>query len=192
MTLPRLSFSRAESHGREGYSFIIAEGVEAFIYQEDNAWWVEAPGDVAITNEKAGKTRGAMAEFARESYAERKPQQQPQQPEEVNHKDRAHALLSASGAARWIACPPSARLEDEEPEQSSGAAEQGTAAHEYSELLLEAEINGWQIDDIDNLKRFQETNEWYDSEMENHIQDYVAFVMERFNFAKTKDPEPFL
>lgn len=184
MTLPRLSFTRAVSHGREGYSFVIAEGVESFIYQKGNSWWVETLGDVAITNDEAGKTRGAMAEFARKDYAERKGK--------INHKDRAHALLSASGAARWIACPPSARLEELEPESSSEAAEQGTAAHEYSELLLEAEINGWQIDDIDNLKRFQETNEWYDSEMENHIQDYVAFVMERFNFAKTKDPEAFL
>ena len=30
-----------------------------------------------------------------------------------NHDHRAHALLSASGASRWLACTPSARLEEQ-------------------------------------------------------------------------------
>ena len=30
----------------------------------------------------------------------------------IDHGQRAHALLSASGASRWIACTPSARLEE--------------------------------------------------------------------------------
>ena len=39
-----------------------------------------------------------------------------------------HALLSASGAHRWLNCPPSAVLESREPDSTSAAAEQGTVA----------------------------------------------------------------
>lgn len=39
-----------------------------------------------------------------------------------------HALLSASGARRWLNCPPSAVLESREQDTSSAAAEQGTVA----------------------------------------------------------------
>lgn len=53
-----------------------------------------------------------------------------------------HALLGASGAARWIACPPSARLEERcgAPDEGSPWAEEGTAAHAYAELLLRNRI----------------------------------------------------
>lgn len=47
---------------------------------------------------------------------------------------KAHAVLSASGAHRWLACPPSARLEADLPSISSEYAEEGTAAHELAEL----------------------------------------------------------
>lgn len=50
--------------------------------------------------------------------------------------ERKHALLSASGASRWLACTPSARLEEHEPESSSAYADEGTIAHEYAEALL--------------------------------------------------------
>lgn len=36
---------------------------------------------------------------------------------EGNHKDRTHALLSASGASRWMNCNPSARFEDMFPDE---------------------------------------------------------------------------
>ena len=47
-----------------------------------------------------------------------------------------HALLSASGAHRWMACTPSARLELEFDDQSGTAAEEGTAAHALAEHKL--------------------------------------------------------
>ena len=31
----------------------------------------------------------------------------------IEHSQRSHALLSASGASRWLACTPSARLEND-------------------------------------------------------------------------------
>ncbi|SDF31505.1 DUF2800 domain-containing protein [Eubacterium pyruvativorans] len=51
----------------------------------------------------------------------------------VEHQDRAHALLSASGAHRWMHCTPSARLEAQFPDSSSEAAKEGTLAHEIAE-----------------------------------------------------------
>lgn len=54
----------------------------------------------------------------------------------TGHAARAHALLSASGAHRWMACPPSARLEAQFPDTTSDAAKEGTLAHEFCELKL--------------------------------------------------------
>ena len=45
-----------------------------------------------------------------------------------------HALLSASGAKKWLACPPSARLEETLPDDASEEAKEGTKAHELMEL----------------------------------------------------------
>ena len=44
-----------------------------------------------------------------------------------------HALLSASSAKRWIACPPSARIAAEFPDKESDAALEGTMAHAQAE-----------------------------------------------------------
>ena len=54
----------------------------------------------------------------------------PQSVKPQKHSTRAHALLSASGAGRWINCTPSAKLEDEYGEKKSSVyAEEGTLAH---------------------------------------------------------------
>ena len=45
-----------------------------------------------------------------------------------------HALLSASGAAKWLNCPPSARLEEKFPNESSEYAREGTVAHALAEI----------------------------------------------------------
>lgn len=47
-----------------------------------------------------------------------------------------HALLSASGAHRWLNCPPSARLEEKLPETNSDYANEGKLAHKIAELRL--------------------------------------------------------
>jgi hypothetical protein len=58
----------------------------------------------------------------------------------MEHVERKHALLSASGSARWINCPPSARLEEKfqesAAEKTSIYAEEGTLAHEFAEIEL--------------------------------------------------------
>ena len=47
-----------------------------------------------------------------------------------------HALLSASSAHRWLACPPSARLCANKQDAGSVYAQQGTDAHSLCEHKL--------------------------------------------------------
>ena len=54
----------------------------------------------------------------------------------MGHAERDHALLSASGAHRWLYCTPSARLEEGFPDTTSEAAAEGTLAHELAELKV--------------------------------------------------------
>ena len=85
-----------------------------------------------------------------------------------------HALLSASGAHRWLNCTPSARLESDEPESTSAAAEQGTAAHALAEHKLRRALK-------QRSKRPVST--WIDDEMETLTDDYVAYVQEHISIA---------
>lgn len=52
-----------------------------------------------------------------------------------NHKDRAHALLSASSSARWLNCPPSAVAATQYPETDNAYTREGTIAHEVAEFI---------------------------------------------------------
>lgn len=54
-----------------------------------------------------------------------------------NHSERAHSVLGASSAYRWLACPGSVKLSEKFPQQkTSPAAAEGTAAHELAEACL--------------------------------------------------------
>lgn len=50
-----------------------------------------------------------------------------------DHSSRAHALLSASSAERWLACPPSAVAAAAYPAKSTDYTQEGTIAHEVAE-----------------------------------------------------------
>ena len=52
-----------------------------------------------------------------------------------NHKERAHALLSASSAHRWLECPPSAVANEAYPNQDTTFTQEGTLAHEVAEAI---------------------------------------------------------
>ena len=51
-----------------------------------------------------------------------------------NHNEREHALLSASSAHRWLACPPSAVAAEAYPDQDTEFTREGTLAHEVAEV----------------------------------------------------------
>ena len=107
----------------------------------------------------------------------------------MKHAERKHALLSASGADRWMNCTPSARLEEEFPEgETSGFALEGTLAHEFGDTELRY-FNG----EIDLKKKnailsVLRKNKHYSNEMEDQVEKYTDFVKELFNVAKSKTP----
>jgi hypothetical protein len=99
----------------------------------------------------------------------------------IGHGERAHALLSASGASRWLACPPSARLEEENkrPEKPSIYAEEGTAAHELAELLLRYDST-FDRGTLAEIEKFKAENKFYSEAMQEEVEKYVDFVTESY------------
>lgn len=58
----------------------------------------------------------------------------------MGHADRAHALLSASSAHRWLNCTPSAVAAELYPRETSEFAAEGTLAHEVAEAVARGTI----------------------------------------------------
>ena len=71
----------------------------------------------------------------------------------INHKDRAHALLSASSSSRWLACPPSAVANEAYPNQDTSFTQEGTLAHEVAEIVASARLTDSPIEYPDNATR---------------------------------------
>ena len=59
-----------------------------------------------------------------------------------NHDERAHALLSASSAARWLTCTPSAVAATLYPNQDTAFTREGTLAHEVAEAEARYMLDG--------------------------------------------------
>lgn len=93
------------------------------------------------------------------------------------HGEREHALLSASGAHRWIKCPPSALLEAEYPESTSIHAEKGTHAHEIAELKLKYYIlESIPLGEYSKKMKEYRASELYEDDMEENTDAYVSYV----------------
>ena len=94
-----------------------------------------------------------------------------------------HAILSASGAHRWLNCTPSARLELEFDDNSGEAAAEGTAAHALSEHKLRKALK----------MRSKKPVSPYDSdEMDNYTDGYVEYVLEVIEQAKQTCSDPLI
>lgn len=107
----------------------------------------------------------------------------------IDHKKRDHALLSASGASRWINCTPSARLEDAQgPKETSVFAEEGTLAHELSELYLRHDVLRT-MDDQQFSDEFDKVmnNEHFSEEMLDVVPIYVDYCTEQFMATQAED-----
>lgn len=92
----------------------------------------------------------------------------------------AHAILSASGAYRWMSCTPSARIEQNFEDSSSDFAKEGSLAHELGELLLAKELGTLDKKDVTKKLKAIEKSEFYSQEMKDYVDKYVDYVMERF------------
>lgn len=94
-----------------------------------------------------------------------------------------HALLSASSSHRWLNCPPSARLCEGYDDKGSDFAAEGSDAHSLSEYKLRKALGMEAKDPTEDLT-------WYDAEMEESADGYVAFVMELVAEAKKTCSDP--
>jgi hypothetical protein len=108
----------------------------------------------------------------------------------IKHEGRAHALLGASSASRWLTCTPSARLEESLnlPEESSIFAEEGTFAHELSELEIRYALDFLGLEDYVSAKNAARLSTHYSEEMVEETDKYIAFVLDAWKEAKRLDP----
>jgi hypothetical protein len=93
-----------------------------------------------------------------------------------------HALLGASNAHRWLACPGSVEAERDIPNTTSPFAAEGTAAHELAESALRIGVFApAHVDDCDlalyaNIKSNEFLDFCEDQEMADFVRVYVDYV----------------
>lgn len=106
-----------------------------------------------------------------------------------------HALLSASGAAKWLNCPPSARLEEKFPSVSSTYAREGTVAHALAEISARYNLNEISKQDFEiekaELLATEDGGEFYNEEMQEHARDYAQLIYEKLQDAKNRSIDAF-
>lgn len=100
--------------------------------------------------------------------------------------EKKHALLSASGSARWLHCTASAEAEKSfPPEKESAYAAEGTVAHALAEAKLYADVLGKDKSaDIAKIKG----DPYYDSGMDRYTTGYAEYVSELLAEAMAEDP----
>lgn len=103
----------------------------------------------------------------------------------LNHNGRQHALLSASGASRWMNCTPSARKEEHLGEQKSVYALEGTLAHELAETELRLHFKHITVDEYRDKIVIIESNDLYSSDMPEFVDVYVQYCIDRYEHYKS-------
>lgn len=104
--------------------------------------------------------------------------------------NRAHAILSASSAHKWLICTPSARLEEQFPDKTSEYMKEGTLAHAIAEFkvrsyFLEAISKTTQTRRLNKFKK----EEGFQAEMLEHTDTYLNFLKEE---ALKTNAKPFI
>lgn len=102
-----------------------------------------------------------------------------------------HALLSASGAHRWLECTPSAQLELQFPQSTSEYAEEGTAAHELCELTARCWLGEISEAEYANQRDELAKGKYYNAEMQECANDYAKFVAEKTAAARETCEDAF-
>ena len=93
-----------------------------------------------------------------------------------------HALLSASSSKQWLHCPPSVRLQENFPNESSVYAAEGTFAHEVCEYKVRKYLK-------ERVKRPQ-SEEYGTEEIEQITDVYAEFVISIIEQMKENGCEP--
>lgn len=91
---------------------------------------------------------------------------------------RAHAILSASSAHRWVHCTPSARLEEQFPDAGSDAAAEGTVAHALAEIKVRQYFYPQEVSRqkmTRAVNKLKKDGHWAD-EMQGYTDEYLDYV----------------
>lgn len=91
----------------------------------------------------------------------------------------SHALLSASGAHRWLSCTPSAKLEEQFPDSTSTYAEEGTLAHELCEIKVNKALLGMPTKTYNSTSKKIKGNDLYQTEMDKYTDEYLDYILEK-------------
>lgn len=99
-----------------------------------------------------------------------------------------HALLSASGAKKWINCTKSIEMEKDIPDKPSSYAAEGTTAHALGEAKLRLALK--RITRVQYHKMIKDLE--ITEDMEEYTDGYRDFVLERYNAAKSQVPDAMI
>lgn len=102
-------------------------------------------------------------------------------PDTKKHSERAHALLSASSAYRWLECPPSAAAVTRYPDEGSTYAAEGTRAHEVAEAVL-CEHRAPSLINIEAVRNDPSVTQ----EMLDCAERYKEYILEHFDDSPDK------
>lgn len=93
-----------------------------------------------------------------------------------DHSSRAHALLSASSSARWLACPPSAAAAALYESADTEFTREGTLAHEVAEVVARQRLSDPSI----KMLEFQgEDGKMAPHEMIHCAEAYADYIQEQ-------------
>ncbi|OLN21881.1 nuclease [Domibacillus antri] len=104
----------------------------------------------------------------------------------AGHAERDHAVLSASGAHRWLKCTKSASKEKGIADTTSEFAKEGTFAHELSELHFAHLFQGMTKRTFNSRLKKMKQNEFYTEELHEYVREYVDLVEERVHAARAR------
>lgn len=89
----------------------------------------------------------------------------------------AHAKLSASGAAKWLACPPSVKLEENFPDTGSVYAAEGTLAHSVAELKVRKyAVEPMSTRTFNTRLNKLKKHELWQPEMDGYTDEYLDYI----------------
>lgn len=98
-----------------------------------------------------------------------------------------HARLSASGAKRWMSCPPSVALEEQFPDKGSEYAREGTLAHSLAEVMIRYNAGQIKKTEFNKVLKGIQKDELYTPDMLDYVEEYASLVWEDYNAAKKED-----
>ena len=99
----------------------------------------------------------------------------------INHADREHALLSASSAHRWLACPPSAVAAEAYPDQDTEFTREGTLAHEVAESFARGITDGLGLIPTEMMEHANAYADYIQEQVKSY--DAVILLEQRVDFS---------